>query len=386
MLLAYEDFLIKEGLITVEESKAKLLMAIAERNSSATEIESLQYFINEGFTNDLFDIATSIDESFADKFKEMASKAAERAKELGKAAKDKLSDGAKAALKFGGNIMSALKAVLGKIKEAIGKMWEFVKSKAVAIAAKETEQIKKILDPKLKDEAKRKTLQEEITNLGKIAGSVTKFIGTDFIGLAAKSGAEVANESMTFDEIFESSFYQAAAETIKEGYSLEEAERELLEFNSLFEGDHGDGTSAKGIHIPFISTIMKKLASVPPFNLLHKAEAAIAEKTEKGLNAFSQFASKVAGAPGPFTFPVMAGIVSIIAGYMIEQGVKKGMLSTNDLLIKVLGFGVPGIGALYKLMKYGGIALAIYGIVKNLLGKYEDKHEEEHKEEEPSKK
>lgn len=375
MILTYEDFLIKEGHMTVEESKAKLLMAIAERCSSQEERDSLRYYINEGFTNDLFDIATSLDESFAEKFKEMAAKAAERAKELGKSAKEKLSDGAKMALKFGGNIMAALKAVLGKIKEAIAKMWEYVKGKATQIAQNEVGKIKEVLDPKLKDAEKRKTLSEEVKNMGQIGASVVKFIGSDFVEDVAKSGVEVANESEDltfFNDLFEASFYASAAEAINEGYSLEEAEKEILEFNAILEGGHGDGTSAKDLHIPFISTIMSKLSSVPPFNILHKAEAAIAKGAEKGLNAFSQLATKVAGAPGPFTFPVMAGIVSIVAGYMIEQEVKHGMMDMNDVLIKALGFGIPGIGFLYKFMKYGGIALATYGIVENLLGKYEE--------------
>ena len=51
------------------------------------------------------------------------------------------------------------------------------------------------------------------------------------------------------------------------------------------------------------------------------------------------------------------------------------MMDMNDVLIKALGFGVPGIGALYTFMKYGGITLASYGIIKNLLGKYEEKKE-----------
>ena len=378
MILTYEDFLLKEGHMTVEESKANLLMAIAERCSSQEERDSLRYYINEGFTNDLFDIATSLEESFAAKFKEMAAKAAERAKELGKSAKEKLSDGGKMALKFGGNIMAALKAVLGKIKAVIAKMWEFVKTKAMQVAQSEQSKLQEILDPKLKNAKTRKTLAEEAQNMGSIAKSVVKFIGTDFVEDVAKSGAAAATESvntMTFDELFEASFYASAAHVISEGYSLDEAEKELIEFNAILEGDHGDGTSAKAMHIPFISTIMKKLSSFPPFNLLHKVEAMIAKGAEKGLNAFSQFATKVADAPGPFTFPVTAGIVSIIAGYMIEQNVKNEMMDMNDVLIKALGFGVPGIGALYTFMKYGGITLASYGIIKNLLGKYEEKKE-----------
>lgn len=391
MILTYEDFLIKEGYMTVEESKAKLLLTVAERCSTPEERDSLQYFINEGFTNDLFDIATSIDESFAEKFKEMAAKAAERAKELGKAAKDKLGDSAKMALKFGGNIMAALKVVLGKIKEALAKMWEFVKTKAQSAYNAEKENIEKNLIGKLKDPTKRQDLIDEVGNLGKMGAAVTKFVTGGAVEDMAKSAASAAesNESnssydtmITFDQLFEAAFYNAAAQTLADGYSIEEAEKELLEFNALFEGGHGDGTSAQGLHIPFISTIMKLLGKIPPFNMLHKVEAQIAKSTEKGLNAFSIFATKVADAPGPFTFPVMAGIMSIAAGYMIEQKVKQGVLDVNDVLIKALGFGVPGIGALYTFMKWGGMILAIYGGVKNLLGKWKEEHGEDGHDEE----
>jgi hypothetical protein len=386
MFLTYEDFLISESNITLEDAKKRLLIAVAEKQGNQEGTSALMFFINEGFTNDLFDIATSVDESFAEKFKEMAVKAKEKVKELGKDAADKIGQGAKAALKFGGNIMGALKWVLGKIKDALGKMWEFVKGKAQAAVAAEQQKIEKELTGRLKNPEKRKTLKDEVKNLKDIGTSAAKFVGTDVIGMAAKSAETVATDESfqynTYEELFEASFYVAAAETLEEGHSIEEAEKELLEFVQVFEGDHGDGTSAKSLHIPFIGTIMKKLSSVPPFNMLHKVEAMIAKGTEKGLNGFSQLATKAIGAPGPFTFPVMAGIVSIVAGYMIEQQVKKGLHSIDEILIKALGVGIPGFGVIYKFMKYGGIALATYGLVQNLLGKYEGDDKKEDKKEE----
>lgn len=385
MILNYEDFLIQESNISLEEAKKRLLIAVAEKQGDAEGTSALLFFINEGYVNDLFEIATSLNEaSFAEKFKEMAAKAKEKVKELGKGAADKIGQGAKAALKFGGNLMSALKFVLGKIKDVLGKMWEFIKSKAQAAVAAEQDKITKELTGRLKNPEKRKTLKDEVKNLKDIGTAAAKFVGNEVVGMAAKSAETVATDESfqfaTYEQIFEASFYIAAAETLEEGYSLEEAEKELLEISALYEG--GDGTSAKGLHIPFIGTIMKKLASVPPFNMLHKVEALIAKGTEKGLNGFSQLATKAIGAPGPFTFPVMAGIVSIVAGYLIEQKVKHGMLDMNELLIKALGIGIPGIGVIYKFMKYGGIALATYGLVQNLLGKYEGDGEKEEKKEE----
>jgi hypothetical protein len=395
MLLNYDDFLIKENFVTLEQAKGNLLMAVAKQCGSLEEQESLSFFINEGFTNDLFDIATSLDESFAEKFKEMAIKAKERAKELGKAAKDKMSAGAQAALKFGGKITGALKWILGKIKDLLGKMWDWIKGKAQSAVNAEKEKIEKALVGKLKNPEKRQDLVDEVGNMGKIAAASAKFATGGIVDMMAKSAEGAANEnefsvelSINYDEIFEAAFYNAAAQVLDEGYSIEEAELELTEIMSLYEGGHGDGTSAQGLHIPFVSSVMKKLASVPPFNMLHKVEALIAKGTEKGLNGFSKLATKIADAPGPFTFPVMAGIVSIVAGYMIEQKVKAGFHSFDELLVKAIGVGIPGFGIIYKFMKYGGIALATYGLVKNLLGKYKDdeKHDEESKEEKPENK
>jgi hypothetical protein len=260
--------------------------------------------------------------------------------------------------------MSALKLVLEKIIAAIKKMWEFSLQAAKSAVNASKEKITQELKTKLKGEGEKKDLAEELNNLKEIGAAAGKYVTTQFVETVAKSSVNSAKTEESYQQVLEAAFYNAAAEVINEGYSLDEANQELQLF---LEG----GDSSQGIKIPFITSVIKKISKIPPFKQLHDIEHSIAKGAEKGLNAFSQLATKLAGAPGPFTFPVMAGIVGIVAGYMIEQGFKKGLTSIDGLLIKALGIGIPGFGIIYKFLKYGGIALAVYGLIEQLVGSKE---------------
>lgn len=363
-MLQYQEFL-KEHVHSLESAKENLMLSIARRECTVSEASSFESFLKLGFVNEAFDAITCLDEaSFAEKFREMADKAKEKAKEYGSAAKDKIGQGAQVAAKFGGNIMSALKLVLEKIIAAIKKMWEFSLQAAKSAVNGSKEKITQELKTKLKGEGEKKDLAEELNHLKEIGAAAGKYVTTQFVETVAKSSVNSAKTEESYQQVLEAAFYNAAAEVINEGYSLDEASHELQLF---LEG--GDGS--QGIKIPFITSIIKKLSKVPPFKQLHDIEHNISAGAEKGLNAFSKLASKVAGAPGPFTFPVLAGIVGIVAGYMIEQGFKKGLTSIDGMLIKALGIGIPGFGIIYKFLKYGGIALAVYGLIEQLAGSKE---------------
>lgn len=367
-MLQYQDFL-KEHVHTLEEAKVNLMVSVARRECTLDEVRNLESFLQLGFVNEAFDVITSVDEaSFAEKFREMADKAKEKAKEYGDKAKDKIGQGAQVAAKFGGNIMSALKAVLEKIVAAIKKMWDYSLQSSKSAVEALKERLLKELKPKLKAEGEKKKLAEELKHLKEIGAAAGKYITTGFVEAAAKSSANAAKTDESFQQVLEAAFYNAAAQVINEGYSLDEAQEELQIF---LEG----GGGGEGIKIPFVTSVIKKLSQVPPFKQLHDIEHQISKSAEKGLNGFSQLATKVAEAPGPFTFPVMAGIVGIIAGYMVEQGFKKGLTSIDGMLIKALGVGVPGFGIIYKFLKYGGIALAVYGLIEQLAGSEEKKPE-----------
>ena len=379
-MLNYTNFLLETYDVQHDaKSKEAFLMACAIKGgASLDESESLQFFINEGFIDDLFETCLTLnEESFADKFKALAAAAKEKIKEKGKDYADKLGAKSQAALKFGGQIMAPLKTVLGKVKEILAKVWEAVKSMAKSAVESSKEKLLPKIENLVKDSDKKRSLAEEAKNLSVMATACVKWATGDYVGDLAKGGAKAATteESLTYDRAFESAFYYAAAETLNEGFTLEDI---LIECK-LFENAHGEAKG--GIHIPFISSIMSKLSHVPPFSVLHKIEAAVEKSAEKGLNKVSILASKIAGAPGPFEFPVVAGLLAIVVGHIAEEQAHH-LLDITEAGEKLLGFAIPGFGLAMKLMKYGGLALALHGVIQHLVGG--DKKEEDNKDEKPS--
>jgi hypothetical protein len=366
-MLNYTNFLIETYDVQHNtKSKEAFLMACAVKGgASLEESESLQFFINEGFVNDLFETCLSLnEESFADKFKALADAAKEKIKEKGKEYADKLGAKSQAALKFGGQILGPLKNVLGKVKEILLKAWNLAKDAARASVEKAKEKIKEKIKPYLKDSDKRKKITEEAKNLSAMGAAVAKWATGDFVGELAKGGQKAATTEESYDYFtaFEAAFYYAAAETLNENYTIDE----ILTECELYESEHGEAKG--GLNIPFISSIMNKLAHMPPFSVFHKIEAKVADAADTGLERMSILATKVASAPGPFKFPVVAGIVGIAAGYLAESTFKSGIISLQDLAAKGLGFAIPGFGMAIKFMKYGGLALAVYGVINELVG------------------
>jgi hypothetical protein len=384
-MLNYTDFLIETYDVQHNaKSKEAFLMACAVKGgASLEESESLMFFINEGFVNDLFETCLSVnEESFAEKFKALAAAAKEKIKEKGKEYADKLGAKSQAALKFGGQILSPLKAVLGKIKEILAKAWEMTKDAARSSVEKAKEKIKEKIKPYLKDSDKRKKISEEIKNLSAMGTAVATWASGGFPSTLAKASQTAATTEESYDYLaaFESAFYYAAAETLNENYTIDE----ILAECKLFESEHGEAKG--GLQIPFISSIMNKLAHMPPFSVFHKIEAKVSKAADTGLERMSILATKIAGAPGPFKFPVVAGIVGIAAGYLAETTFKSGIISLQDLAAKGLGFAIPGFGMAIKFMKYGGLALAIYGVLNELVGgEGKDKKEETEPKEETKK-
>lgn len=376
-MLNYAEFLIETYDVQhTTKSKEAFLMACAVKGgASLDESESLQFFIHEGFIDTLFETCLSLnEESFADKFKALADSAKEKIKEKGKDYVDKLGAKSQAALKFGGQILGPLKTVLGKVKEILMKAWNLAKDSARASVEKAKEKIKEKLKPYLKDSDKRKKIAEEAKNLSAMGSAIAKWATGDFVSELAKGGQKAATteESCDYFTAFESAFYYAAAETLKENYTLEEIITEC----ELFESGHSE--SGGGLNIPFISAIMNKLAHMPPFSMFHKIESNVSSAAETGLERMSILATKIATAPGPFKFPVVAGLVGIAAGYLAETAFKNGVISLQELAAKGLGFAIPGFGIAIKFMKYGGLALAVHGVINELIGG-------EGKEEEPTK-
>lgn len=377
-LLSYTDFLLESYAdVNVSNAKRRLLIASAKQmGASVLEMESLEFFINEGFTEELFEIAVEINEaSFAERFKEMALRAKDKIKEKGKAALDKIGDAAKAAVKFGGSIMAPLKAIMSKIVDAVKKAWEKAKEAAASAVSATKEKILEKIKPMLKDGEKRKSIADEVKNINQVAKAGANWIADGFVSAMSKSAAKTAtaDESRGYIKSFEYAFIESAAILIENGYPISKIKEELLVL---------EGGSEGGLNIPFVTTVIKKISETPPFSWFHKIEHAVADKVEGGLNRFSAFMTKVAGAPGPFTFPVLAGLVGIAAGYLAETSFKKSLISLEGILGFGTGLLIPGWGILIKVIKYTGLALAVHGVISQLVG--QDKKDDKDNKDETS--
>jgi hypothetical protein len=114
---------------------------------------------------------------------------------------------------------------------------------------------------------------------------------------------------------------------------------------------------------------------MPPFKYFHKIEAIVAKKVNSGLERASIFINKLGG-PGPYKFLAIGGIVGVVAGYGAETLTKEQIFAHHGTMI--LGYAIPGASILYQIIKYTGLALAVYGVINEIIGHGE-------KDEEPNK-
>lgn len=381
-LYTYEQFINELYRYSVskdaEVGKSRLLnVCAAKAGASLEERRSLSFFLNEGFTDEIFSLAFEVnEESYAEKFKAMATRAQDTLKTKGKEYADKIGQGAKTALKFGGKILAPLKAVIAKIGEFLKKAWDVIKSAVQNAVAKAQEKLQQKLEPFLKDSERKRSLIEELGNIKNVATASVKWATGGVLGSMQAAGVKAAttDESIDFTAALENAMYLAAADVIENEYTLDELNEEL----AIFE-NHGEAKG--GIHIPFISSVMDKISKFPPFSILHGIEAKIEKTTEKGLNRFSALASKIANAPGPYEFPVLAGMVALVAGHLIDEHLDVGLEKIAELAEEMLGFVIPGFGIATRFMKYGGMALAVHGVIQHTVGGKEEKEEEEGEEE-----
>ena len=336
-LYTYEQFL--NEIYHYEEVSAKqrlLTVCAIKAGASIEENESLKFFMNEGYTDELFSLASFVnEESYAEKFKALAQNAQEKIKEKGKTYADKLSKGTQIALKFGGKILAPLKSIIEKIVEHF-----------------------------LSNTTHKKDLIEELSNMKAVAVASVKWATGGILDSMQKSAEKAATtDESLYIASFESSFYLAAADVIEHDYTYEE----IVEQLSLFENDHG------GVHIPFISSILKKLSSIPPFSLVHGIEAKVNKATEKGLNSFSIIATKIAGAPGPYQFPEMASLVGIVVSHYVDEQLDINLEKIAELAEHLFEIAIPGFGIATRCMKYGSASLAVHGVVQKIITEKKDK-------------
>lgn len=404
-LYSYSEFLYETyGKVKADTAKINLLTAISKQVMNEEEQFYFSAILQEGYQDKVLMALESNDyqwlvdelavderlhESILSKAKEKAQAIAAKVKEKGKEYLDKISDGSKALLKMGGNILQPMQAVIKKIGDAVKAMWEKGKALAQAAVEKASEAIRNKVKSIIKDGEKKKSLLDELNNLKQMAGGGVKFLTGGFTQDMTKSAeaAAKAEESSSYASYLSSAMINEAARMIERGERVEDIIEALSgitqdQIESIFEGGgHGD---EGGLKIPFLSALMDKIGHTPPFSYFHDLGAKAEKVTNSALEKASYIISKVGG-PGPFTFALIGGLVGVAVGYYAESGAKGALKTIVHTIEHALHFSVPGFGLVMSIIKYTGIALAIYGIVKAVAGQGEKEEGGEEKDKEKDK-
>jgi hypothetical protein len=358
------------------------------------ERKVFNFLLNEGFQEDILFILENEDsslneESLLQKAKERFDNAKEKIKDKGKEALNNMSDATKNLLKIGGNILKPIKSILEKIGAGLKKAWEKGKQIAQQAVDKFKDKIVAKVKKLIKDGDTKESLIVELGNLKAMAGAGTKFVTGGFIEAMAKGAKKAAtsdekNEGIFFSEYLEAALVTEVTNMINSGYSvdklIESLENDLLLMN---ESDHGH--SEGGLNIPFLSKLMDKIGHMPPFSYFHDLGSKAEEAANNALNRASIILSKIGNAGGPFKFTLIGGLVGVAVGYYSETFAKTGVFAAINA---IAGFAVPGLGILKSIIGGTGLALAIYGVVKTVVGQgekeggEEDSHDEEEKDKE----
>jgi hypothetical protein len=393
-LLSYSEFLFETyGKVKADSAKENLLHTLSKTLLTERERTVFNFLLKEGFQEDIVTILESEDsslneESLLQKAKERFDNAKETIKSKGKEALDKMSDSTKNLLKIGGNILKPIKAILEKIGAGIKKAWESGKQIAQQAVDKFKDKIVNKVKNLIKDGDKKKSLIEEMGNLKAMAGAGTKFVTGGFIEAMGKGVKKAATSDEKNEGIFFSGYLEAALVTevtnmINSGYSIDEI-IESLENDLLIMNEGGHGHDEGGLNIPFVSKLMNKIGHMPPFSYFHDLGSKAEEAANNALNRASIVLSKVGNAGGPFKFALIGGLVGVAVGYYSETFAKTGVFAAINA---IAGFAVPGLGILKSIIGGVGLALAIYGVVKTVVGQGEKEggEEENHDEEEKDK-
>lgn len=397
-LYSYIEFLFETyGRVEAKTAKINLLKALSREVLSEEEQFYFSSLLQEGYQDKLIlalesndyqwlieEIAVdeSLHESILAKAKEKAAAIAAKVKEKGKEYLDKISDSSKNLLKIAGNILQPMQAIIKKIGETVKAMWEKGKAIAQAAVEKASEAIQEKVKNLIKDGDKKKSLLTELGNLKQMAGAGLTFLTGGFIQDMAKSAETAAktDETVSYASYIEAAMINEIAEMINRGEKIEEILENLAavtesEILALFESG---GHSAGGLHIPFISTLMNKIGHTPPFSYFHALGSKAEKIANNALERASYIISKLGG-PGPFEFVIVGSLVGVAVGYYTESGAKSALKAIVGALEKALSFSVPGFGIVLNVIKYTGIALAVYGIIKAVVGQgeKEDAPEEE---------
>jgi hypothetical protein len=399
-LYSYIEFLFETyGRVEAKAAKINLLKALSREVLSEEERFYFSSLLQEGYQDKLIlalesddyqwlieEIAAdeSLHESILAKAKEKAAAIAAKVKEKGKDYLDKISDGSKNLLKIAGNILQPMQVIIKKIGETVKAMWEKGKAIAQAAVEKASEAIREKVKNLIKDGDKKKSLLAELGNLKQMAGAGLEFLTGGFTQDMAKSAeaAAKADEAVSYASYIEAAMINELAEMISRGENIEAILENLAavtesEISALLEsGGHSEG----GLNIPFLSALMNKIGHTPPFSYFHDLGSKAEKVANNALERASYIISKLGG-PGPFEFAMIGSLVGVAVSYYTESGAKNALKAIVGTLENALSFTVPGFGIVMNVIKYTGIALALYGIIKTAVGQGE---KEEGAEEEKS--
>lgn len=352
------------------DARSELLTSIIESNYYEEPItEAFNIILENKLTDKLFegtlsdsDIAEYLNEAdIIGWFKDKADKV-----------KDKAANALSGAEQFVKKVGGKFKSVANLISEALTtffkKAWDFVFSTVkgeLNKGKKEAEEESKMIAEKM-DEEELKATDNEISTMTAIMKSTLNYFMKGMPKEVAKGVAQAGdkvevgrsseekggekdspekNERYEWKDVYEHSTYLAIAELIKQDPNII---KEIEEFDESLLNE-----ASEGLKIPFLSKIVHWITdNVPPFSQLAKIEQAVAKFANNKLTKFSQWATRVAKAPGPKTFPNLSNFLGLFAGAKIKMGVK-----TIVKVIAKKGMGLaiinafPGVGMILSWMK-----------------------------------
>ena len=339
---SYEGFIANKKLV---ESRRQVIINVLEQFEEIKPIMNEALLIVEfGIFDEGFDNLN--EENLISKMKAKFDAAVEVAKEKGKQA---LTKSQEVIIKLGGKIASIIKLIVEKLKEWVDAAWTAAKSAYASGAQSKIKEITAAIEKK-SDESKN-LLLKEVKQGKQVVSATVGWITSGFVKDTAKAAQEAASEDVK--EAFEIAILNSINEAVINGD---------IDFTDLVKESDEHGPS-----IPFVSAIAHKMHHIPPFNLLDKVKQA-AEKVAKGtLGKLSYYATELAGAPGPFEFLALAGIIGIIAEVQVKGIAKHALLHA-----------VPGLGTVASIISNVAMLLAVIGIIEAVMGKEKDEEEVAH--------
>jgi hypothetical protein len=378
-MLNYQEFLYETyGKPKLNKAKENFLKTLASNQLNESEQYVFNFLIAEGLALDIFQLFEENDyealhESFVEKAKEKYEKAKELIKTKGRAAMNTISVATKNLIKIGGDILKPIKMILQKVAEVLKKAWDSAKE----LGEKHVEKHKDAIIQKFKGMVEEGdediSIKDETKHVGGMIAAGTKFITggfTENLGKAAKTAATTEENEFTFIGFIEAGILNEISSDINSGISIEEIIGYLNESD-----DHGDGHEDKGgLKIPYISKIMDKIAHIPPFSYFHKMGDAVKGFTNNSLSKASVYIHKICDGPSPYKFIAFGALVGVVVGYYTEDWAK------HEVLHMLARFAIPGLGILETIIGTLGVALAVYGIVKVMVGEEDTDEEDKGKE------